>query len=120
MPRIPTSAISGLSLVLGFATAEVAPSRGVGGVVLVAGLVWCLAREIRRTPWWAMVAVVAVAALTFAASHRVAGVLGAWPSVLLAAAVTAAAAWWFVDRPGRARDERMPAASSGTPREVTA
>lgn len=98
MSRLPTALIAAGTLLLGFALAQLTDVRALGGLVLLAGVVWAVAREARRTPWWRIGAVVVVGALCFAASHVLAGTLGAWPSVALAAAVLGAVTFALVDR----------------------
>ncbi len=98
MTRLPTALIAALTLVVGFAAAQ-AVSQPVGGAVLLVGVAWCVLREARRTAAWRLLLVVLVGAAAFAASHALAGTLGPWPSVLLAAAVLGATAWTLVDRP---------------------
>ena len=87
------------SLLLGFAVAQATGIRPLGGIVLVAGCAWCALRWLRIRP--ARVARTAVLVVVylgaFVLSHVVADTLGAWPSVLLAAAVTALAAYVLAD-----------------------
>ncbi len=97
MRELPTWPIAAGSLVVGFGVAEATGVRPLGGVVLLAGAGWCALRW-RRTAGAGRAAVlVALYAAVFAASHGVAGALGAWPSVLLAAAVMGAGAWSLAD-----------------------
>nr|WP_297429799.1 hypothetical protein [uncultured Actinotalea sp.] len=101
MPRLPTAVIAGASLVVGFATARVTDLPAAGAVVVLAGVAWCLAREVRRTAWWRLAVVVAVGAGCFALSHLLADVLTAWGAVVAAAAVLGIATWLLVDRAAR-------------------
>jgi hypothetical protein len=84
------------SLVLGFAVAQLSGVRALGGIVLVAGCAWCALRWLRagrpRT-----VALVLVYLGAFVLAHVIADALGAWPSVLLAAAVVGAATYVLAD-----------------------
>jgi hypothetical protein len=84
------------SLVLGFAVAQLTGVRALGGIVLVAGCAWCALRWLRvgrpRT-----VALVVVYVAAFVLAHVIAGTLGAWPSVLLVAAVVGAATYALAD-----------------------
>ena len=94
---VPTGALAAVTLVVAFAVAQGTGVRALGGVVLVLGVAWCAWRS------WAagavrVAAVVLLGAACFVASHVLAGTLGAWPSVLLAAAVLGAGAWLLVDR----------------------
>ena len=98
------------SLLLGFAVAEATGVRALGGIVLVAGCAWCAVRWLRAAGPARTALLVAVYLGAFVLSHVVADVLGAWPSVLLAAAVTGLAAYALADRaagggvsPARAR-----------------
>ncbi|WP_139981387.1 hypothetical protein [Nocardioides litoris] len=98
-PGVPTWPVTGLSLVLGFAVAEVTGVRALGGVVLVLALAWCglvwLGRGTRRP---VVAGLVVLYLALFALSHVVAEPLGAWPSVALVAVVMAAATWAVADR----------------------
>lgn len=86
MSRVPTSLLAAVTLVVGFAVAQTTATRELGAVALAAGVAWCVLREARRTAWWRLAVVVLVGAVCFVMSHLLAGVLGAWSSVLLAAA----------------------------------
>jgi len=98
VPRIPTALIAALTLVVGFAVAQATGVRALGGAVLLAGVAWCAVRAWRPAGPARTVAVVVVGALCFVASHLLAPVLGAWPSVVLVAAVLGVATWVLVDR----------------------
>ena len=99
--RLPTAVVAGGSLLVGFAVADVTHVRALGGAVLVAGVGWCVLRTARSARPWRIGAVVVVGGLLFIGSHLVADALGAWPAVLLASALLAAATWWLVDAPPR-------------------
>ena len=88
------------SLVLGFAVAQATDVRALGGLVLIAGCAWCALRWLRAAGAARTALLVAVYAAAFVASHVVADALGAWPAVLLAAAVTALAAYALADAAG--------------------
>jgi len=98
MSRIPTAVVAALTLVVGFAVAELTGVRALAGVVLVAGVLWCVVRA-RSAGWWRVGAVVLVGALCFAGSHLLGHVIGAWPAVVVAAAVLGVATFVLVDRP---------------------
>lgn len=49
MPRVPTAALAGLTLIAGFAVPQ-ATNQVVGALVLVAGVGWCALREVHRKP----------------------------------------------------------------------
>lgn len=86
-----TALVAALSLVAGFGVAELTGVRALGGLVLVAAVAWCALRWRRRSTAVA-VALVALYLGAFVASHLLADVLGAWPSVLLVALVVGLAA----------------------------
>ncbi|HEX5333961.1 MAG TPA: hypothetical protein VFW79_15070 [Cellulomonas sp.] len=98
--RMPTAAVAGLSLVVAFAVADLTGVRPLGGLVLVAGGLWCVVRA-RSAGWWRLVLVVLVALALFIASHLLGRVLGAWPAVVLAGVLLAAATYGLVDRGSR-------------------
>ncbi|HJS94072.1 MAG TPA: hypothetical protein VJ741_07395 [Solirubrobacteraceae bacterium] len=102
LDRLPTAPIAAVALIGGYAVAVSTGSRPLGGVVLaLCGLV-CVAiwarRDGRRTTVWLSVGGLGA----FALSHVLALAIGAWPAVLIVAAVTAGACWRFSDsrRPG--------------------
>ena len=85
------SIVAALGLIGGFATAQYTNHRQIGGAVFAAAGVWC-EREWSRTS--GPLAATALGALYTAAmggSHPLAKKIGAWPSVIAVAAVTAAA-----------------------------
>ncbi|MDM7832567.1 hypothetical protein [Cellulomonas edaphi] len=101
MSRVPTSLIAALTLAAGFFVAQVTDVRALGGLVLVAGVAWCVWRA-RAAGVLRLATVVVVGAVCFVAAHVLAPHLGAWPSVLLVAAVLGAVTWALVDRRPRA------------------
>ena len=98
MSRVPTAAVAASSLVLGFAAVRVGGPQWLGAVVVLAGAAWCVAREVRRTAWWRLAAVLVTGAAAFVGSHVLADVVGARPAVVLAALALGAVTWWRVDR----------------------
>lgn len=98
--RVPTAVVAGLSLVVGFAVADLTGVRALGGVVLCAGGLWCVVRS-RAAGWPRLAGVVLIALALFVASHLLGRALGAWPAVLLAGAVLAAATHALVGRETR-------------------
>jgi len=106
--RTRIAATAALTLVLGFAIASLTGSRPLGGVVLVLGgalCAWWMTREVGALR--AGLTLVVVFAL-FVVSHPLGHVIGAWPSVLLVAALAGGVAYalaadsWetFRSRPG--------------------
>jgi len=51
MSSIPTAVIAALTLVVGVAVADLTGVRALGGVVLVAGVAWCVVRTRSSTCW---------------------------------------------------------------------
>ncbi len=103
LATVPTAVVAAVTLVVAFAVAQLSDVRAIGGVVLVAGVAWCVWRSVRGAGWWRTAAVVLVGAVCFVGAHLLSDALGPWPSVLVAALVLAAAAWWLVDtRPAAA------------------
>ena len=99
------------SLLLGFAVAQLTGIRPLGGIVLVAGCAWCALRWLRAGAGrYARTAALVLLYLGgFVVTHLIADTLGAWPSVLLVAAVVGAATYALADSapsrvsPARAR-----------------
>jgi hypothetical protein len=85
------------SLIAGYAVAAGSGSRPLGGVVLLAGGLWCVREWTRRNDarTAAELACVGLAALVL--SHVLARGVGAWPAVLLVSAAMAIAAWLRAD-----------------------
>lgn len=80
-PALVTAVIAGGALLLGFTAAQVTGLRWVGGAVVVAGAVWCVLRERRRTPWWRLALVLVAGAVCFVAAHVLTDLLGPWLAV---------------------------------------
>jgi hypothetical protein len=94
---VPTAPVAAGSLIVGFAVAVVSGSRALGGLVLLAGGVWCI-REWRRRHGAGVAAILAGVGLSaFVASHVLALAIGPWPAVLLVSAAMAAVAWTRAD-----------------------
>ncbi len=101
---IPTAPVVAVSLVGGYLVARETKIRPLGGAVLalggaVAGREWA-----RRVGPVGTAALSAVYLGSFGASHPLAKKIGAWPAVLSAAGVSAAAAWVVSDRRGTPSD----------------
>lgn len=101
-PALVTAAIAGGSLLLGFSAAQVSGLRWVGGAVVVAGAVWCVLREHRRTPWWRLALVLVAGAVCFVAAHVLTDPLGPWLAVAFVSLVLAGTTAALV-RPARGR-----------------
>ena len=95
---IPTAPIVAGSLIGGYLVARETKVRPLGGLVLAAGGV-VAGREWARTAGPAGAAALGAVYLgSFGASHPLAKKIGAWPAVLTAAGVSAAAAYLVSDR----------------------
>jgi hypothetical protein len=99
------------SLILGYAVASGTGSRPLGGVVLAAGGVWCVAAWRSRRGGRAAAGLAGAGLTAFVLSHVLAPTIGAWPSVLTVSAAMAAIAWTQADRGLGERElgEREPA-----------
>lgn len=92
----PTWPVAGLSLVLGFAVAEITGVRALGGLVLVAAVAWCIPRW-RATGDATKLTVLYAAA--FAASHVLGLLTTAWPAVAITAITVAGVTYRVENRP---------------------
>jgi hypothetical protein len=90
--RLTLSAIAAATFLAGFGAAELTGVRAVGGVVLLAGGIWCVRLALRLAGAGPTVALIAIALALFALSHPLGRAIGAWPAVLVSAALVAAAA----------------------------
>jgi hypothetical protein len=95
--RVATAPIAAAGLVAGFAVAVATGSRPLGGVVLAACGLSCIAVWLRRDGRRIAVRLTVAGLLAFALSHGLGLVIGAWPAVLIVAAVTAALCWRLSD-----------------------
>src|SRR5664280_1457001 len=99
MNRMPTAAVSGGSLVGGYMVANKSGVRPLGGVVLAAAGSWCGREWYRSVGPGTTGMLLGIYLGSFGASHPLAKKIGAWPSVLSVAAVTAVATYLLADRP---------------------
>jgi hypothetical protein len=97
LDRIATAPIAAAGLIAGFGVADATGSRPLGGVVLAGCGLACIAVWIRRDPPRVTVELTATGLVAFALSHVLGRVIGAWPSVLVVSAVTAALCWRLSD-----------------------
>jgi hypothetical protein len=100
--RLPTAPIAAIGLIVGYAVAVATGSRPFGGTVLAVCGLSCIAIWGRRDGRRTAIRLTLVGLGAFVLSHVLALAVGAWPAVLLAAAVTFAACWRLSDsrRPG--------------------
>ena len=94
---MPTAPVAAGSLIVGFAVAVGTGSRALGGLVLLAGGLWCIRQWARRHGTRTAAILAGVGLGAFVASHVLAAAIGAWPAVLLVAAAMAAVAWTRAD-----------------------
>jgi hypothetical protein len=99
MRPLPTWPLAAGALLLGFAVAELTGVRAIGGVVLflgglACGLRWRLLLGLPRA-----LALVGVFLAGFVLAHPLGHAIGAWPAVLLVAAVVGAIVWRVADLP---------------------
>jgi branched-subunit amino acid permease len=95
-------------LIAGYGVAVATGSRPLGGVLLALCGIVCVAIWERRDGRRTAIRLTLVGLGAFVLSHVVALLVGAWPAVLLAAAVTFAACWRLSDSK-RPRVERASA-----------
>ena len=94
---LPTAPIAATGLILGFGVAVLSGSRALGGVVLAICGLACIAIWLRRDGRGTAIKLTMAGLLAFALSHLLGLAIGAWPAVLLTAAVTAALYWRVSD-----------------------
>jgi len=101
LDRVPTAPIAAGGLIAGFGVAVASGSRPLGGVVLAACGLACIAVWARRDGVRVTATLTATGLVAFAVSHLLGRVIGAWPSVIVVSAVTAALCWRVSDAPAR-------------------
>jgi hypothetical protein len=97
MRTIPTAPVAAASLVVGYTVAVATGSRPLGGVVLALGGLWCIHAWLQRHGARTATTLGCIGLGLFIASHLLALVIGAWPSVLVVAGVMAVVAWVRAD-----------------------
>lgn len=97
---IPTAPIVAGSLIGGYLVARETKVRPLGGAVLAAGGAISAREWVRNAGPGGAALLGAVYLGSFGASHPLAKKIGAWPAVLTAAGVSAAAAFLVSDRRG--------------------
>ena len=98
LDRVPTAPVAAAGLIAGFGVAVATGSRPLGGVVLAACGLACIAVWRRRDGTRVTVQLTAAGLAAFALSHVLGLVIGAWPSVIVVSAATAALCWQLSDR----------------------
>jgi hypothetical protein len=102
MRPLPTWPIAAGALLLGFGVAVATGVRPLGGLVLFLGALACGLRWRLLLGLPRAFALVAVLLAGFVIAHPLGHAIGAWPAVLLVAAVVGAIAWRVADRPAAA------------------
>jgi hypothetical protein len=98
---VPTAPVAAASLIAGFGVAVGTGSRPLGGLVMAVGGLWCIRAWEQRHGRRTAVELACVGFGAFVISHVLGLLIGAWPSVLVVSAVTAAVTW-------RRADSRLP------------
>lgn len=106
MREIPTAPVAAASLVVGYAVVLATGSRPLGGVVFALGGLWCIHAWLQRHGTRTAATLGLVGLGLFIASHLLALVIGAWPSVLVVAGVMGVVAWVRADSLRRAHRVR--------------
>lgn len=95
---VTTAPIAALGLIGGFVAARESGVRPLGGVVLGAAGLYAGRTWVAKAGGAGAAGLAAVYLGGFGASHVLARKIGAWPSVLAVAAVSAVASWVVADR----------------------
>lgn len=102
--RTPTSLLAAAGLIGGYGAASVKRSRKLGGVVMAGCGLPCIYVWTRRDGRATATGLTAFGLAAFAASHGLGPRIGAWPSVFVVSAATAAASWRWSDSRWIGRD----------------
>ena len=101
--RLLTAPIAAGGLIAGFGVAVASGSRPLGGVVLAACGLTCMAVWLRRDGRRVTAELTVAGLAAFALSHVLGELIGAWPSVFVVSAATAALCWRRSDAPALSR-----------------
>jgi hypothetical protein len=97
MRPLPTAPLAAGSLIASYGVVAATGSRPLGGVVLAAGGLCCIGIWRRRHGTRTAAQLGGVGFAAFVVSHVLALGVGAWPAVLIVAALTAVATWALAD-----------------------
>lgn len=97
LERIPTAPVAAAGLIAGYGVAVSSGSRPLGGAVMAAFGLPCIAIWLRRDGRRTAVELTAFGLVAFGLSHVLAKAIHPWPSVFVVSAATAAACWWRSD-----------------------
>jgi hypothetical protein len=95
--NLPTAPIAAAGLIAGYAVAVATGSRPLGGVVLLAFAIVCIAVWLRRDGRRTAAMLTGAGLAAFILSHVLGLVIGAWPAVLLSAVAIGAVSWRVSD-----------------------
>jgi hypothetical protein len=104
---LPTAPLAAATLIAGYAAVVASGSRTVGGFVLALGAVLCIRIWTVRHGVRTAAKLAGVGFAAFVLSHVLGLVVGAWPAVLIVAALGAVAVWSLADsrvRPARSAE----------------
>ena len=97
LERIPTAPLAAAGLIAGYGVAVGSGSRPLGGAVMAAFGLPCIAIWLQRDGRRTAAELTVFGLVAFGVSHVLAKAIDPWPSVLVVAAATAAACWWRSD-----------------------
>lgn len=101
--RVATAPLAAAGLIAGYGVAVASGSRPLGGMVLAAFGLTCVAIWVRRDGPRIAATLAAAGLIAFVLSHVLGLLIGAWPAVLLTAALAAAVCWRVSDSAARVR-----------------
>jgi hypothetical protein len=107
MSTIPTAPVAASGLIAGFAAGRYLHRRDLAGILSAAALAWCLPAWRTAAGGGGAAALAATYVGGLGASHPLAKKIGAWPSVLVVSAASAAAAAVVADRHTVRRPRRL-------------
>ena len=95
--NVATAPIAATGLIAGYGVAVASGSRPLGGLVLAACGLVCIAIWLGRDGGRTAALLALVGIVAFAVSHLLGLLIGSWPAVLVVAAATAYACWRLSD-----------------------
>jgi hypothetical protein len=93
----PTAPLAAAGLIAGYGVAVASGSRPLGGVVLAACGLPCIAIWTRRHDLAMTAKLTGAGLVAFGASHLLGLAIGAWPAVIVSAAAIGALYWYVSD-----------------------
>jgi hypothetical protein len=85
--RLAIPLVASTTFVAGFGAAELTGVRAIGGLVLLAGGAWCARAALQVAGPPATIALVVIGLVAFVLSHPLGHAIGAWPAVVVSAAL---------------------------------